>query len=139
MRPRGDEPEEGVGVVDGGAVEHGGVRLGERAHGGEHRGARDAGQMPRAARPPQRSRRGGGGRPCLRGRLHYFPRPTLRLGFPFVALPVVGTLVGWVRTEFCLGRLLNSACSCRRSFFLLSSFFLLRKTILFPLCKARLF
>lgn len=76
--PRRDEAEERVGVVDGGCVEQRGVGLGESAHGGEHRSAREASQVPRAARPPQRSRSGGGGRrPRVRGRLHFFPHPRL--------------------------------------------------------------
>jgi len=57
--PRRDEAEQRVGVVDGGGVEQRGVGLGERAHGGEHRSAGEAAQVPRAARPPQRSRGGG--------------------------------------------------------------------------------
>ena len=85
--PRRDEAEQRVGVVDGGGVEQRGVGLGERAHGGEHRSAGEAAQVPRAARPPQRSRGGGGRRrrrPRVRGRLHFFPPPRRRsrgLGF----------------------------------------------------------
>lgn len=89
--PRRDEAEERVGVVDRGGVEQRGVRLGERAHGGEHRGARDAAQVPRAARPPQRPRGGGGGRrPRLRGRLHFLSTFFFLLAWArfFVSVPL---------------------------------------------------
>ena len=83
--PRRDEAEQHVGVVDGGGVKQRGVGLGERAHRGEHRSAGEAAQVPRAARPPQRSRGGGRRRrPRVRGRLHFFPPPRRRsrgLGF----------------------------------------------------------
>ena len=85
--PRRDEVEQHVGVVDGGGVEQRGVGLGERAHGGEHRSAGEAAQVPRAARPPQRSRSGSGGggrRPRVRRRLHFFPnRVRVRVGSVF--------------------------------------------------------